>query len=691
VSAVVNVFSYRGSSSDLSRVFIQPGANLLPSDNLGAGSHGIYEIAAMGTAAPQLRLVNVDNKEVGGKVEQENGELTQEGEGPLLGGSRGRAIVRGTAYHAVSASGETVFFTATPKGGQQAPGEETEKQTIYARVRHGEGATETAETIPVSNPSPSECTEKTSEKCAPVKETAKEVFEERDAPEGATYQGASADGSKVFFTTRQRLLGSDSDETSDLYEYDFQNPSEAGRHLPAGAVGEHLVQLSAGECAKENGEEATCGRGAEVQGIVRTSSDGSRVYFVANGLLTLKANGLKQKAKKAIYNETGEVIEGGYNLYVGDTRTGEVKFVAELSKEDKKLWGASLHGTSPEACSEDESGHSAETKAPVTCDGGTREAQTTPDGRYLVFGTHAHLIAADANPAQAIYRYDVETGQLSWISQGAVGFAARNEGRAAQIPSLPGSFNGAVANIDNEGRAISANGEYVMFSTEEKLSPEDNNGLREENGNVLETGNDVYLWHDGEVSLISPGQKGDEVDLGTHGEPSEPGLSASGLDVFFTTRQQLVGQDKDTLTDLYDARVNGGFPAPPGPPACFPGCQPAQGLPTFGSPASMAFGGFNVSTITNLTPEPPSVAISAAKLNGNTLQVTVKTSEPGSVTVSGAGLRTTTKTLAAGVNRLSLPLTSAGKRTKRHHGTTKIKATLKVGAATPSTTMTVRL
>jgi hypothetical protein len=71
--------------------------------------------------------------------------------------------------------------------------------------------------------------------------------------------------------------------------------------------------------------------------------------------------------------------------------------------------------------------------------------------------------------------------------------------------------------------------------------------------------------------------------------------------------------------------------------------------------------------------------------------VTVKTSEKGTVTISGSGLRTATKAVVAGVNRLSVPLTSAGKRTKRRHGTTKLQATLKVGTSVGSATRTVRL
>jgi hypothetical protein len=61
------------------------------------------------------------------------------------------------------------------------------------------------------------------------------------------------------------------------------------------------------------------------------------------------------------------------------------------------------------------------------------------------------------------------------------------------------------------------------------------------------------------------------------------------------------------------------------------------------------------------------------------------------VTVAGSGLRTATKTVVAGVSRLSLPLTAAGKRAKRRHATTKLSVTLKVGTSVGSATRTVRL
>jgi hypothetical protein len=76
-------------------------------------------------------------------------------------------------------------------------------------------------------------------------------------------------------------------------------------------------------------------------------------------------------------------------------------------------------------------------------------------------------------------------------------------------------------------------------------------------------------------------------------------MSSSGSDIFFSTHTQLVGQDTDVLRDIYDARTDGGFPAPTPEPSCSgEACQGASsGSPSFGSSGSSSFTGGG-----NLTP-----------------------------------------------------------------------------------------
>ena len=96
----------------------------------------------------------------------------------------------------------------------------------------------------------------------------------------------------------------------------------------------------------------------------------------------------------------------------------------------------------------------------------------------------------------------------------------------------------------------------------------------------------AYLWHEGELSLISDGH--DDTFTGESSSVKILGMTASGSDVFFTTGDPLVLQDTDTEKDIYDARVDGGFPAPVEPSSCSgDACQGAPGPVTaFGAPSS---------------------------------------------------------------------------------------------------------
>jgi hypothetical protein len=509
---------YLGASADLSRVFFQPEADLLPSDALPEERpDGIYELSGIGTSATQLQLVNVDNQ--GNELGTDEGGAVA---GPSLGDFRENQVnnSRGTAYHAISANGRMIFFEAMPAG--------TERLTLYARTNNG---APDARTIDISDP---------------AAEGASECSTCNPEPQPATFEGAAADGSKAFFTTSQQLLNSDTDATEDLYEYDLD-----------AAPGKHLIQISRGGLG-----DLTTGAGAQVQGVVRSSANGQRVYYVARGVSTTLPNGLGQTAEA-----------GAFNLYAYDTETGQTKFVALLSESDSALWGR----------------EPADPKCHVfeSCDGTSRPVQLTPSGEFLVFGTFAHLRSEDTNDARAAYRYDYDTGELTWLSHGAPGFAAANQNRNANIEALPGSQSGAAADVDDWNRAISETGEYVIFTTSERLQADDQDEAV-----------DVYLWHNGAVSLISDGEDREAQDEASE-TTLDAGISGSGSDIFFFTDTRLVQQDRDDLQDLYDARIDGGFPAPPAEPTCSrESCQgAATPAPILAAPGTAGFAGGG-----NLTP-----------------------------------------------------------------------------------------
>jgi hypothetical protein len=160
----------------------------------------------------------------------------------------------------------------------------------------------------------------------------------------------------------------------------------------------------------------------------------------------------------------------------------------------------------------------------------------SPNGRYFV--TNEVVEGVD----RAILLYDAETKQVSCVSCLPDGTPVR--------AALPENTRGDLLFSNRAPRSVSNDGD-VYFNTAARLVAADVNGTQ-----------DVYVYRDREVSLISPGNRPFDAIIAD--------VSASGNDVFFTTQQKLVGRDNDDAVDIYDARVNGGLPAqsPPPPQEC---------------------------------------------------------------------------------------------------------------------------
>jgi hypothetical protein len=313
------------------------------------------------------------------------------------------------------------------------------------------------------------------------------------------YKGASVDGDTVFFTTVRRLVNADTDSTADLYAYDATPP--AGQP--------NLVQVSAGETVGAH----TAGQNAKVLGVLDNSGDGSRVYFVAEGALT-GANLLGKTP-----------VAGAKNLYAYERDaahpTGRIAFVGGLVAGDQNEWEAEGKYSSA---------------LPVSESGG--------DGHFLVFVTAAKLLPAADNTdsAKDLYRYDdsaTEAGKaLECLScAGGGSFDVRVALRTVDKESLPDPAQ--------QSRVASADVGTVMFTTQEKLLPSDEN----------ETW-DAYIWQEGTLSLLSAGTEG----FGVAGSFHASAISPDGRDAMFVTRAPLVGADTNNALDLYDARIGGGFP-----------------------------------------------------------------------------------------------------------------------------------
>jgi hypothetical protein len=211
-----------------------------------------------------------------------------------------------------------------------------------------------------------------------------------------------------------------------------------------------------------------------------------------------------------------------------------------------------------------------------------RTAQVTPSGDQLLFGSPAALAGNDNSPArpfacgetaaaacQQIYLYDAPSEQLRCVSCNPSGALSTGNAELASLPPAGGLIGG---NPARGTRNITPDGATVAFESPDPLVAADSNGVV-----------DVYEWRNGVVQLVSSGTAATGATFGD--------ITPSGRDIFFLTRQSLVGIDTDENIDLYDARVGGGIaaqnpppqPAPCASEACRPPAAP-PGLPL--SPAS---------------------------------------------------------------------------------------------------------
>jgi hypothetical protein len=416
----------------------------------------------------------------------------------------------GPVRNGISAGGSTVFFSV------QAGGCEPEADGPANTQAYGRIGTPGSPQATVNLAGSSGCSSSTA--C--------------NVTNPVTFQGASSDGSKVFFTAAQAgLIHGDTDASNALYECELPGdggatPTASGKVDPCPA----LKALTLTGTAER----------AEVQKVVAVSEEGSRIYFTATGALTSEPNQSLPAAH--------QVAEAGKdNLYLWEalgngSRAGRIAFVATLPS------------ASP------------------------NEAQSTPDGGYLVFTTTGDLTSDDTSTAGQAFRYDALTGDLIRISVGENGYS--NDGNTSSDTTTLATERLVAGEPNALPKTISENGAYVVFQTSAALTPQVDGGT-----------NNVYEWHEGNVYLISDGT--DNTD-----HAGLIGMDASGENIFFVTADKLVGQDTDEDYDVYDARIEGGFPAPNPPATC--GGEACQGSLT--APLTPAIPGSSGSVIDgNLT------------------------------------------------------------------------------------------
>ena len=344
---------------------------------------------------------------------------------------------------------------------------------------------------------------------------------------------------------------------------------------------------------------------------------------------------------------------GQNNLYA--SRGGTTKFIATLDPgfADSENWDANEVG---------------------------RISRTTNNGRYLLFGTVAQQGSVDNNGQMEFYRYDYDTNTLNCISCNPSGQAPA---RGASLTSVQPFLQ--VLNVDVR-RNLLEDGTAYFISPDQLVAGDTNRRY------------DVYQWRNGSVRLISSGQSGTDSEF--------LGASASGNDVFFLTRERLVGADQDDEIDVYDARVGGGFPEPQTPP---PACQgdackgPVTSPPNATDAGSAFFTSVGNSEATgNLGFRVASISGAAKKRFAKTGKLTIKVTVTDGAAIDAQmiarvgkrnrvmGLKTASPSRASTVN-LTFTLTKAARTELRKKKKLKVTITVSVlDAGSKRTTMTLR-
>ncbi len=457
--------------------------------------------------------------------------------------------VSGSTLTLSAAAGETGSEkTTSSKGplpfevGQAISGAGIPPGTTIEEAKSGELKLSKAATKTESSPVSLSATSPCTEAAKACTIAASGEAEELSGASEAKFWAAAEDGSAVLFTAKG--VG-----VSDLYRFDVEGEKST------------LIAHKAG-------------------GVMGASQDLSRLYFVSEEALT-PANA-----------QGAEPTPGKPNLYLyAEGEPASFHFIGTLADVPGEL--AFDQGGSDQ-----------------------NVTRVSPDGRHVAFMSVASLTGYDNTDAVSgkadaeVFLYDSTAsggqGKLTCASCNPTG--ARPQGYEFEPPSraifpwVAGELPPWQTSL-YPGRNLSEDGARLYFNSSDALSPRDTNGALDVyqwqapgSGGCKEADPDYHALNQGCVSLISYGQS----SRGSEFVEASP----DGSDVFFATLSSLVSQDYG-LVDVYDARVNGGLPAPAQPAAQCEGeaCQGAPQPPNDPTPSSASFEGAG-----NVREEPSSSA-----------------------------------------------------------------------------------
>jgi hypothetical protein len=309
----------------------------------------------------------------------------------------------------------------------------------------------------------------------------------------AILRGAAADGSVVFFDTRERLVAGDTDDATDAYR------------RSAGTT----TLVTAGQI-NGNGEFETSFRGA--------SESGARAFFETDEQLVAADTDGSQDLYERSGGTTTLVSTGPINgngafdaFFAGASPNGATVFfqtdeqlVADDTDANIDIYERAGGATTRVSTGQINGNGNFNSFLVRVTDGGSR----------VLFFTSEQLVAGDTDGAQDLY--ERSGGATTLISAGQI--------------NGNGNFN-----VQAFGGA-SEDGSRVFFETSEQLVADD-----------FDLSRDMYERAGGRTTLVSPGGFLDATDT------ESAAVSEDGSRAFFTTFQPIIQGDTDTTRDIYGA------------------------------------------------------------------------------------------------------------------------------------------
>lgn len=389
----------------------------------------------------------------------------------------------------------------------------------------------------------------------------------------ATYDGMSSDGSEVFFSTDEPMVGADTDHAEDIY---VRNLTE-----------NRTILVSGGDasCAAQK-----CGI-AELDAVFLpggVASDGGVAFFVSTERLNAadQDNAFDLYVRDIVAETTGLVSAADPSCvtctsedrdpqFRGTDESGDVAFFTT----DEKLASADGDSGQSDVYVRDlEAGTTILVSVAGPCPPDLPPGQNcepsyggaSADGSHVFFETNDRVLGADTDKFQDVYDWSGGTIELTSIGPNG-GNGEFNVTYAASSPDGETAFfetseslvsgdtdssqdvyqrSGGATSLASAGEvglgnlAVPASFEWasrtgpqvVAFTTAESLTAEDNDSSQ-----------DVYTRSGGLTTLVSSGPEGGDGEFSA----TFAGAADDGSKIFFSTVESLVADDSDASADVY--------------------------------------------------------------------------------------------------------------------------------------------